>query len=178
MKNNILQDAAQKLLEQLNIEEGNYDSALTFITDQYDVAVLFKNQMIEFGYEEEEAYRVAAVKLSNSVVNKGTRVVKMGKLVPLRILNEAIEEGWESLTSRQQNDVLWELGINTRQKCWFTDAACFNYCEKRECGVFLFGEERTDREWLTKKIGDNSVASIEARYHKDKETLNVLRGYG
>lgn len=175
--NNTLNDATENLYTQLCVEGKSKEEALLFISEQYEAAINLKDQMIDFGYEESEAYTVATVKLTNSLANREMKTLNMGKLIPVRALDEVMGEGgWDRLTRKHQDRTLWELGFNTRTNRWFTNAGCFNYCGKRECGVFIQGNERLDKEWLTKTIGDASVASVEAKYHKNKSTLEELRG--
>jgi hypothetical protein len=83
---------------------------------------------------------------------------------------------WTEVAKQEQQKILWELGFNSKYEAWFTDAACFNYNGTQQCGVFIYCSERLDKEWLTKKIDGRSVASLEAKFHKDKDELAIMRG--
>ena len=175
--NNKLNEVAENLLNQLILEGKTKEEAFSFVSEHYETALNLKDQMLDFNYSEYDAYSAAIVQLSNCIVNEGIGLLSMGRLIPLPVLEEVLGEGqWDKLNKQQQGKILWELGFNTRRHRWFTSAGCFNYNGKRECGVFIRGSERLDREWLTKKVNDKGVASIEARYHRDRDVLAVLRG--
>lgn len=174
-----LQSAVEKILPELRREGKTEEEVWEFVSDKYQEAMDLKDQMLEFGYNEGEAYLAASQKLANSVKNQSIDGLYYGKIIPLRVIREYLEgePNWHDLSDKQRATILWELGFNTKTYNWFINAGCIRYGKRVECGVFIQGAERLDKEWLTMKVNDKSVASIEARFHKDQDTLSVLKGY-
>jgi len=172
-----LNNTVNVVMSSLKMDGMSDEEAWGVIVDKYEEAISLKEQMIEYGYSESESYYVASQKLANSIKNQGIEDIKYGKIIPLRVVVGLLGgSDWHSMNDYKRATSLWDLGFDTKKFGWFTNAGCFNYEDRRECAVFIQGSERLDNEWLTKKVGGVSVASMEAKYHKDPEQLAVLRG--
>lgn len=145
-----------------------------------DSAQNLSTQMLDFGYTAKEAGEASGYKLSNFITNIGISKVKMGKLYSLVDLNQKLMklEGktFNSFSEDDKHNILWSIGIDASKSGYFIDAGCFNYEDRRMCGLYVYGQERLDKEWLKLVIDGKNVASEEARYHKDRDALQIMRG--
>lgn len=141
---------------------------------------LFEEKLDFFHYLKENGFTGSAAEAANLAEYKIThkeevdafkKLVQIGKTIPLEYL-----EGFFRLKDKEKKDLLWELGLNTRGFKWVLDVQCYVSGEKRMCGYVVYGQERTDKEWLTIVINGRNVASDEARFYKDRDTLQVMRG--
>lgn len=179
MSSKMFDRAVEKLQKDLKYSRNVSDEdAYLFIAERYDEAMDLKQQMLEFGYSETDAYFVSSHRISNALENEGIESIKYGHMMPLSVLGRLLGDdiSWTDSSKKQKSDILWQLGFDTKNFSWFTNSGCFNYDGKRECGLFIQGSERLDRKWLETKINDSSVATTEARFHEDKNQLDILRG--
>lgn len=88
----------------------------------------------------------------------------------------AILGGWKKLTVPQKKKVLWGLGLDIHQFGWFSAKRLHrNHENKLVFGIELYSQERTDRTWGRKTIGNASVASLEAAGCRDAELGRDLK---
>ena len=81
--------------------------------------------------------------------------VNILKYIPIRFLNLPN-------TNYEKNIYLWKMGYNVKSKGWAIDTCCYNWNGNLECGEIVIGEERTDKEWTSKRVEGRLVASDEA----------------
>jgi hypothetical protein len=130
------------------------------------------NQILGFGYTAKEAQELVEIKFAKEDRELIERSFIVGRMLPVSYIPE-----WKNLDEAGRKDVLWNLGFDIKKFNYLEDVACYTTQEgKRECGLVIRGSERVDKEWITKVVDGCNVATDEARYWKDRETLEVMRG--
>lgn len=132
-----------------------------------------RSLIIDHGYPASEADRLILIKKENlKDIESLKESVTIAKTRPVASI-----PGWNELTDIEKEDMLWQLGFNVKDYNYVIDIGCYRWnSNKVECGEIVYCQERTDKEWLSLIINGCHIASDEALYHKDKDTLEVLRG--
>jgi hypothetical protein len=134
------------------------------------------DQLVAFGYSASEAEALVKKKSDNYAQIKTIEgLLKIAQTVPVRFISN-----WDKMNERQRRDALWKLGINTRADSigggYAVDIQCYRWGMKVECGEVALGNERVDKSWVRMTVNGEHVASDEARFFRDRDTLEVLRG--
>ena len=105
------------------------------------------------------------------------RIEKLKSLIKIKIQLPVSEiDGWDEMSFATRNEVLWELGFNTRDCGYGVDLICHTWFGPVRCGEVVFSEERLDKPYLTKVVNGCNVASVDARYFYEQETLRAMKG--
>ncbi len=140
--------------------------------DQDNTSANIYCQMISLGYSAKHAAELITEREKNKDAIKTVREsIDLAKSFPIELIPD-----FEKYTQIQQDNILWELGINTKGYAWVIDVCCYNYDGEAQCGKLIVGQERTDKGWTNKVVEGRNVASDEARYYNDRDTLQVMRG--
>ena len=129
-------------------------------------------QLTSFGYKEEEVEHLISKKIANyERISEVKARIKLQYSVPVRFIT-----GWPGMNETWRRKALWDLGFNTKDYAYVEDVCCYTFAGKRECGIIVIGNERTDKEYLNLVINGRHVASDDARFFDDQETLHTMRG--
>ena len=127
---------------------------------------------LEGGVTKEEAQKVslAYIKVypSIQILNKKLTLRKFISCQKLKKVLGSDSKAWEGLQENLRKDFFWELGFDTREYEVLEDIGYFIEDEKRQYGEFLFGNERTDEEWIKRRSDGSYSASLEARLFNSK----------
>ncbi len=169
----------QEMFDELVAEGMMAADALQYITlqtatdDDVETISDLSAQLRDNGYSADEMSRLIMYKIENKEkIDSIRQVVRIGRMIPISEIH-----GWYGMNENQRKETLNELGFNVKDFQYVVDVGCFRYNTNHiVCGEYVYGSERTDKAWLNLVIEGRNVASEEARYHKDQETLQVMRG--
>lgn len=122
-----------------------------------------------FGYSKDEAENLRSTKKSifgdsKNYVNKleSRNHIELGLLLPLGIAVDAYE--WFQTPLDEREMMLWEAGMDVKEHGYMEDVLCTTTYSGQFCGFCVFGNERTDDEWVEKvNESGNKVSSLEAQ---------------
>ena len=137
---------------------------------QEKVEEIYK-EFINRGLPKEEAQRISL----NYMEGQEERKILKEKLTlrifisysKLRKILGTDKNVWEALEVDSRKTLFWQLGFDTRNFEVLYDIGSFVEDERRHYGEFLFGNERLDNDWLTKKVDGGYIASLDARLKND-----------
>jgi len=122
-----------------------------------------------FGYDKEEAENLRKTKKSifgdsakytNKLLIRNH--INLGLLLPIG-LAIPVEE-WFKVSLNAREDTLWEAGVNVKEFGYMEDVLCTTTYSGRYCGFCVYGQERTDDEWVNKVNAEGrKVSSLEAQ---------------
>ena len=83
--------------------------------------------------------------------------------------------GYTKVDKETQEGILWFLGIDTNYPVWEDVVIVAKGC-KQSIEVMVCGQERTDKEWINKRMDGRKVASEEAQVasRRDKSLIQEL----
>lgn len=155
-----IQNADQNMQEFYSRGTGEQESLSDELTNLY-------GQLLEHGYTEEVAAGLVDTKSKQINDLKHLRnTIRLGKLFPLSMI-----PNFKTLAVSDKERLLWAMGFDIRNYPYLIDIGCYYWKDKVECGEFIYGSERVDKDWCRTKH-----ASDEARYFYDRDVLAVLRG--
>ena len=127
---------------------------------------------LEEGVTKEEAQKrsLAYIKVypSIQILNKKLTLRKFISCQKLKKVLGSDTKAWEGLQEDKRKDFFWEIGFDTREYDVLEDIGFFIEDDKRRYGAFLFGNERTDEEWIKRRPDGSYAASQEARLFNSK----------
>jgi len=137
----------------------------------------YKSEFFAFLLENSDLNPEAAMELTeykaciDDEVQGLANALKLGKIIPLDVVARELY----GKNKDEINSYLWNIGFDTKQYTYVIDVACYTWNNNRNCGKVIYGAERLDNQWLNTIIEGNHVASLEARYHKDMDTLYTMK---
>jgi hypothetical protein len=134
-------------------------------------------------FNEDMIEQLCSLKIANYVYNQEAKEIPYGMIKTIGFMNAAAKEvtdgkvnSWFSLTEEERLDIGWRIGYNTKEYKLYTDVGCYTFNDMRNCGVYIYGSERTDKAWRN-ALGNEGqwLASEEVKYIDDEDTLAGFR---
>lgn len=158
-------------------EEATVDASHA-LGDAVTTTTAFVAQAKGFGYSDETAALWGEAKMATHLDNQGFDKIDLGLKYSLKDMNTVAfdehKKKWDSCTEEEQRALAHRMGIETKDNKHnlyrLTLCQAGDKPNTGECGQFIGGAERLDKEWL--KSGH---ASEEAVWHKDRELLAAQR---
>ena len=123
---------------------------------------------ISFGYSKEEAKIMKSTKIaifgdSESYLASLERrhSIRLGLLLPIGSVMTAYD--WFQQDAEERLSALWQAGLDVKEYNYMEDVLCTTTHSGRFCGFCIFGQERTDDEWVNLLVDGKRVASLEAQ---------------
>jgi len=130
------------------------------------------NTSMEFGMDEYDAAD-AAEKFETTMVDCQHITIRL--YYSMSDIH-TILPNWVGMKQKQQYEKLWQLGLDTKNyQAYYEDGWHRSLNGGRQFGQYVFSQERTDKEWITKMIGGEYAASWEARLMGDPKWKDELR---
>jgi len=145
----------------------NVDSTLPYTTlDHETKGALIRNYralydyLWELSWKEEDILEELIKNHKQGTPNKG---INLRKQYPVQFL-EYYFEGWCEFASKKQSDILWYLGINNKDLQMGVLKGLYHsiHDNSLQYGDIIYGQERTDGDWINNRVGGYAVASIDA----------------
>ena len=157
---------ASEALMQVEVEASEEENAAEVVSNLY-------SQLQDNGYSTEEAHQMINFKLANlPQINALMKAVRVGRMLPLSAI-----DNWDNMNEKMRENCLWGLGFDTKRFKYVVDVGCYRFGNSQvQCGKFVYGSERLDKEYTNKVVDGYHIASDEARFFFDREMLEVLRG--
>ena len=140
---------------------------------------------LECGYSEEQALELKATIEALYATDEDfekylaqRESIEIGRLLPIGLITTYPQ--WLAQTKLFQEKTLWDAGMNTVEYPYILDVLCTSIGGRRYCGLCVYGQERTDVEWINKIVEGVRVASMEAQlsYKSDPSLNEELRRLG
>ena len=181
-ENNIPEELTPQY-EKLLADGYNESNAAAIVGEMWEVVDNLHKQLKEFGYEDSEIESLCKIKLLNYIHNMECREIPFGLIKPLSFMNKAAKEvygdsvsGWFALSEDERNDIGWRIGYNTKMYKLYVDVGCYSDKDNRECGIFIYGSERTDKAWRNARGNEGQwLCSDEVKYIDERDTLAGFR---
>ena len=105
--------------------------------------------------------------------------IHIGLLLPVG-LSFSVEE-WFANPKAEREEALWAAGVDVKGSHYMEDVLCTTLGTRQYCGFCVYGQERTDDEWVTQKDeAGKLVSSMEAQLANkdDPEYTKDIRELG
>jgi hypothetical protein len=139
-----------------------------------DSAKALEEQSKEFGYSIEESQKIGRLKVERYLANIDKSKLKFGKIFSMKtirnLVNVGLNKNLEDLSPLELREVYWKIGLDTKEYNVYYDVGCFSENGAQMCGEFVYGSERTDKEWEM-----SGHASDDVRYRNDRDELAAIR---
>lgn len=164
-------DTLQGSTERLN---NDLEQAATTLQGEDKNALIANNRVLyetlqDMWWDEREIIKVLMAQEAQkddevTIGEDGQVYYKVGLRIsyPVDVIKE-IHPDWDNYKVNRQRNILEGLGFNTRKYNFFTQYGLYRDKDNElRYGKIVYGQERTDVHWATKRVDGKLVASIEA----------------